>query len=142
AERTLTIDQSQRAARRERQSLVQTPAPTTPVAPKRTIHDAEHSEDLPGKTVRTEGGAATGDQSADEIYDWLGVTFEFYNAAYTRNSIDGAGLPLIASVHYSNDYDNAFWDGSQMVYGDGDQQIFKTFTGPLDVTGHELTHGV
>ena len=48
----------------------------------------------------------------------------------------------MATVHYGVDYDNAFWDGSQMVYGDGDQQLFKTFTGPLDVTGHELTHGV
>jgi len=70
------------------------------------------------------------------------VTFEFYSAAYARNSIDGAGLPLVATVHYSVNYDNAFWDGSQMVYGDGDQRLFKSFTAPLDVTGHELTHGV
>jgi Zn-dependent metalloprotease len=88
----------------------------------------DHTENLPGKT--------------DEIYEWLGVTFDFYNKAYGRNSIDGGGLPLVATVHYSVDYDNAFWEGSQMVYGDGDQQIFKTFTGPLDVTGHELTHGI
>jgi Zn-dependent metalloprotease len=141
-QRTLTLDHRQRDTRVAAQLIAQAPKATEPAAPNRTIHDAGHKETLPGPTVRSEGGAATGDEAADQIYDWLGVTFAFYETAYSRNSIDGAGLPLVASVHYSNDYDNAFWDGSQMVYGDGDQQIFKTFTGPLDVTGHELTHGV
>jgi Zn-dependent metalloprotease len=141
-QRTLSLDHEQRLTRDAAQLIAQPPPATTPVAAKRTLHDAAHQESLPGRTVRAEGGAATGDQQVDEVYDWLGVTFDFYNAAYGRNSIDGAGLPLVATVHYSTDYDNAFWEGSQMVYGDGDQQIFKTFTGPLDVTGHELTHGV
>lgn len=141
-QRTLTLDHEQRGTRVAAQLIAEAPKATTPAAAKRTIHDAGHKETLPGPTVRSEGGAATGDEAADEIYDWLGVTFDFYNAAYGRNSIDGAGLPLVATVHYGVEYDNAFWDGSQMVYGDGDQQIFKTFTGPLDVTGHELTHGI
>jgi Zn-dependent metalloprotease len=61
---------------------------------------------------------------------------------YGRNSIDGAGEPMISTVHYGQSYDNAFWTGSQMVYGDGDGMLFTAFTGPLEVTGHELTHGV
>jgi Zn-dependent metalloprotease len=61
---------------------------------------------------------------------------------YHRNSIDNAGLPLKATVHYGEDFDNAFWDGQQMVFGDGDQVIFDGFTAALDVIGHELTHGV
>jgi Zn-dependent metalloprotease len=141
-QRTLTLDHEQRRTRVAAQLIAQPPPATTPVAANRTLHDAAHKETLPGRTVRAEGAPATGDQQADEVYDWLGVTFDFYNTAYGRNSIDGGGLPLVATVHYSVDYDNAFWEGSQMVYGDGDQQIFKTFTGPLDVTGHELTHGV
>jgi Zn-dependent metalloprotease len=142
-QRTLTLDHTQRSTRNATQLISQPPPATTPAAAaNRTLHDAAHAENLPGKTIRSEGGAATGDQQADEIYEWLGVTFDFYNKAYGRNSIDGGGLPLVATVHYSVNYDNAFWEGSQMVYGDGDQQIFKTFTGPLDVTGHELTHGV
>jgi Zn-dependent metalloprotease len=141
-QRTLTLDHEQRSTRVAAQLIAQAPTATAPAAANRTLHDAAHQEKLPGKTVRTEGGAATGDQQADEVYDWLGVTFDFYNKAYGRNSIDGAGLPLVATVHYSVNYDNAFWEGSQMVYGDGDQQVFTTFTGPLDVTGHELTHGV
>jgi Zn-dependent metalloprotease len=140
--RTLVIDGEKRLTRDAAQLIAQPPPPTAPAAANRTLHDAEHEQSLPGKTVRSEGGPATGDQQVDEVYEWLGVTFDFYNTAYGRNSIDGAGLPQVATVHYGNDYDNAFWDGSQMVYGDGDQTLFKTFTGPLDVTGHELTHGV
>ncbi|MBW8483521.1 M4 family metallopeptidase [Actinomadura parmotrematis] len=119
-----------------------TPGPVEDFAPNRTIKDAKNHEELPGDTVRAEGGAATGDAVADRAYDWLGVTFDFYEAAYRRNSIDGAGLPMISTVHYGRDYDNAFWNGEQMVYGDGDGTLFTEFTGPLDVTGHELTHGV
>jgi Zn-dependent metalloprotease len=59
-----------------------------------------------------------------------------------RDSIDGAGLPLNATVHYGDKYDNAFWDGSQMVFGDGDGEVFGRFTASLSVIGHELTHGV
>jgi Zn-dependent metalloprotease len=110
--------------------------------PDRTIKDARNLERLPGETVRKEGGAATGDAVADQAYDWLGVAFDFFESAYRRNSIDGAGLPLISTVHYGRDYDNAFWNGAQMVYGDGDGTLFTAFTGPLDVTGHELTHGL
>jgi Zn-dependent metalloprotease len=118
------------------------PAPAGPAAPNRMISDAGHKEKLPGRTVRAEGAAATGDKTCDQAYDWLGATFGFYEAAYGRNSIDGAGLKMISTVHYGERYDNAFWNGEQMVYGDGDGTIFTDFTGPLDVTGHELTHGV
>jgi Zn-dependent metalloprotease len=117
----------------------------TPVAPPqqhRTISDAKHTENLPGQTVRTEGQAAVSDVAVNQAYDGLGDTFSFYLDAYQRNSIDNAGLPLKASVHYGQDYDNAFWDGEQMVFGDGDNTIFVGFTGCLDVIGHELTHGV
>ena len=85
---------------------------------------------------------AYGDVAVDEAYDGLGNTFDFYERAYDRNSIDDEGLPLDATVHYGQDYDNAFWNGPQMVYGDGDGVIFNRFTNCLDVIGHELTHGV
>src|SRR5919205_959577 len=72
----------------------------------------------------------------------MGDTFDFYWAAYQRDSIDDAGMPLIGTVHYQQDYDNAFWNGRQMVFGDGDCDLFNRFTIALDVVGHELTHGV
>ncbi|WP_245633068.1 M4 family metallopeptidase [Luteipulveratus mongoliensis] len=113
------------------------PAP----APKRSIHDAQQGTTLPGTLVRSEGQAAVADESANEAYDGLGQTFALYAEAYGRNSLDGAGLELVASVHYDRDFDNAFWDGEQMVFGDGDGEYFNSFTDSIDVIGHELTHG-
>jgi len=110
--------------------------------PNRTIFDAKHSEDLPGAIVRKENAQPTGDIAADEAYDGLGATFALYSQVYGRNSIDGIGLPLDATVHYGVEYDNAFWDGDRMVFGDGDGEIFERFTASLSVIGHELAHGV
>jgi Zn-dependent metalloprotease len=110
--------------------------------PNRTVSDAENSETLPGTTVRSEGDGATGDEAVDEAYDGLGATFALFSEVYGRNSIDGAGLPLDATVHYGVDYDNAFWNGDRMVFGDGDGEIFRRFTASLTVIGHELAHGV
>jgi len=92
--------------------------------------------------VRKERGRATKDPAVDEAYDGLGATFAFFFKVCGRNSIDGAGMPLDATVHYGVRYDNAFWNGRQMVFGDGDGKLFNRFTLALDVIGHELTHGV
>ena len=109
---------------------------------RRTVYDAQTQTTLPGKLVRGEGDPPTGDVAVNEAYDFSGDTYDFYETAYNRNSIDDKGMRLDSSVHYDQNYDNAFWDGQQMVYGDGDQVIFDRFTKCLDVVGHELTHGV
>jgi Zn-dependent metalloprotease len=108
----------------------------------RTVYDAAGAEILPGKLVRKEGEAATGDPATDEAYDGLGYTHRLYADVLGRNSIDGQGLALNATVHFGNLYDNAFWDGTQMVFGDGDGEVFERFTRSLSVIGHELAHGV
>jgi Zn-dependent metalloprotease len=95
---------------------------------RRTIYDEHHKENLPGKLVRGEGEPATKDVCVTEAYDTI----------FSRNSVDDRGLRLDSSVHYSVQYDNAFWDGQQMIYG----ELFNRFTISLDVIGHELTHGV
>lgn len=122
------------------------PAPperrATGAGPKRTISDARGTETTPGTAARTEGAEPTGDAAADEAYDGLGATWQLWWAAYERDSLDGKGMPLLATVHYGQRYDNAFWDGTQMVFGDGDGVIFERFTKSLDVIGHELAHGV
>ncbi|MFF4830366.1 M4 family metallopeptidase [Streptomyces sp. NPDC001315] len=110
--------------------------------PQRTVYDARHRTDLPGKKVRGESDKPTKDATVNRAYAGLGATFELYLSAYQRDSIDGNGLPLDATVHYDTDYNNAFWNGEQMVFGDGDGEIFLDFTIPVDVIGHELTHGV
>ena len=109
---------------------------------RRTIFDAQNTENLPGKLVRGEGDAATDDVAVTEAYDYSGNTYDFYEKIFGRNSVDDKGQRLDSSVHYGQQYDNAFWDGRQMIYGDGDGELFNRFTLALDVIGHELTHGV
>ena len=111
-------------------------------APDRTISDAQNRQTLPGVVVRTEDDPPVADTSVNEAFDGLGATFEMLLAAFDRRSVDDAGAPLQATVHYGVDYDNAFWDGSRMVFGDGDGEVFRGFTGSLSVIGHELGHGV
>lgn len=125
-----------------------------PVAPagvamkKRLVYTADMGSSLPGRLVRAEGAGPSGDAAADEAYDGAGATYDLYWDVYQRNSIDGRGMDIISTVHYQRGYDNAFWNGRQMVYGDGDEdlppdrRIFNRFTVALDVIGHELTHGV
>lgn len=125
-----------------RSAVAQASTLSSPAKSQRAIYDDQHSESAPGALVRAEGQPAVSDQAVNQAYDALGDTFQFYLEAYQRNSIDNAGLPLKAIVHYGQDYDNAFWDGHEMMFGDGDNIIFTGFTGSLDVVGHELTHGV
>jgi Zn-dependent metalloprotease len=109
---------------------------------QRSIYDAHGTERLPGVLVRGEGSRRSRDAHVNDAYDGLGDTFRFYQEALARTSIDGRGLGLDASVHYGHKYMNAFWDGHQMVFGDGDGEVFGAFTSHVDVIGHELTHGV
>jgi len=145
ARRTLERDALERTRRRIT-TVRGIAAPTLEGAPsdrpKRTIYDSQHQDSLPGKKVRGEGDTATSDESVTRAYNGLGATFELFLKVYGRHSIDDAGLSLDASVHYSQDYNNAFWNGEQMVFGDGDGEIFLDFTIPIDVMAHELTHGV
>ena len=115
---------------------------------QRAVYDAKFSTKLPGTLMRKEGDAPVADVAVNEAYDGSGATYDLYYTAFGRNSIDNNGLKLDSTVHYDKGYDNAFWDGQQMVYGDGDEdlpvseRLFNRFTISLDVIGHELTHGV
>jgi len=109
---------------------------------RRTVYDAGQGRDLPGKLVRGEGDPSTGDAAVDEAYDGAGKTYDFYQKVYARNSIDDRGLRLDSTVHYGVGFDNAQWNGRQMIYGDGDGKLFQRFTKCLEIIGHELTHGV
>ncbi|MFF0224517.1 M4 family metallopeptidase [Streptomyces sp. NPDC004629] len=146
ARRTLERDAYERTHRRLT-TVIGAPAVAPPAGaaadrPQRTVYDAEHRQDLPGTKVREEGSEPGADATVNRAYAGLGATFELYLKAYGRDSIDGSGLPLDATVHFDEGYDNAFWNGEQMVFGDGDGEVFLDFTIPVDVIGHELTHGV
>lgn len=111
-------------------------------APDRTISDAQNTETLPGTVVRREDDPPVADVTVNEAFDGLGATFDMLLEAFERNSLDGAGAALNATVHYGQRYDNAFWDGARMVFGDGDGEVFQGFTRSVSVIGHELGHGV
>src|SRR3954453_15441382 len=143
---TLAID----ARLRDRRT---TPAPSVqgslpPQAAQRSgedaiaVYTATQGSDLPGKVVRVSGDPASGDAAVDEAYAGVDGTLALFREVYSRESYDGRGAPVVSTVHYEQSYDNAFWDGRQLVFGDGDGQIFDRFTKPVDVLGHEFTHAV
>ena len=114
----------------------------------RIVYDAKNGSGLPGTAVRRENDPPHADVAVNEAFDGSGATYDLFNEVYDRNSIDGEGMRLDSTVHYRVGYDNAFWDGQQMVYGDGDEnlpvdeRLFNRFTIAIDIIGHELTHGV
>lgn len=146
ARRTLEADGAKRARRRLTAlaggPVTRITAGTPPTTPHRTLYDCRHGTVLPGHKVRDEGDEPTRDASVNRAYAGLGATFELLHKEFGRSSIDGNGLPLIGSVHYDEQYNNAFFDGEQMVFGDGDGEIFLDFTVAIDVIAHELAHGL
>jgi hypothetical protein len=108
----------------------------------RVIHTAANTEELPGQPVRSDGDPPRGDAAVDEAFESAGQVLGLFAGKFDRRSVDGEGTTLSVTVHYGENYDNAFWDGRQLVFGDGDGVIFDRFTKPLDVMAHEFTHGV
>jgi|SRR5437773_2178227 Zn-dependent metalloprotease len=116
-------------------------APTvTPAAPAITVADCHHSQTLPGTPVANPATSADG--TIKSAFVETKAVADFYKTVFGRNSIDNAGMTMSSSVHYGVNFNNAFWNGSRMTYGDGDNNIFIDFTKSTDVIAHELTHGV
>jgi hypothetical protein len=137
---TLQVDDRLRARREARPPEMA--APTLSGPSSRVVHSADNTETLPGEVVRSDGDPPVGDLAVDEAFDSSGQVLDLFQSQFDRRSIDGRGGTVSITVHYGRDYDNAFWDGSQLVFGDGDGQIFERFTKPMDVMAHEFTHGV
>lgn len=108
--------------------------------PAITVYDCRHATTLPGVPVTPAGKSADG--TVLRAFEESMAVADFYRTVFDRNSVDDAGKTLMSSVHFGIGYNNAFWNGNQMTYGDGDGQIFVDFTRSTDVIGHELTHGV
>ncbi|MBS1252447.1 MAG: Bacillolysin [Anaerolineales bacterium] len=104
----------------------------------RQTYTANHERVLPGTLWLTEAGPVEGESpDADGLnaHEFAGNTYDYYWDTHRRDSYDDGGATLIATVHYGESYPNAFWNGSQMVYGDG-------YASANDVVAHELTHAV
>jgi len=134
---------------------------------KRTIYDCQRRSGLPfdldhdgdldhvpgfprftGVKLFDEGYKVTEatDTSARNVYEQFKQTYDFYKEVLGRDSIDNEGLRLVGCVHYDEDTEpgffNAFYFNEVMAYGDGDGEVFRSFTDIIDITAHELTHGV
>jgi Zn-dependent metalloprotease len=108
----------------------------------RLIYDDQNQWNVDVVLVRGEGDPAVLQENANRAYDDLGQVRTFYKKVMGRNSIDNLGMNLDGNVNFGVQFDNAFWDGQRMVFGNGDNIIFKDLTSDIDVAGHELTHGV
>ncbi|MFC7725565.1 protealysin inhibitor emfourin [Nocardioides sp. GCM10028917] len=147
------VDGPERAARddelrRERALRGRAPRPAPPpaegvvAAPDWTVHDAESRTTLPGTPARSAGEPETGDVAVDEAATGIEATLQMFLDDLGRDSHDGEGAPVSLTVHYGSRYNNAFWDGTQLVFGDGDGRVFERFTKPVDVLAHEFSHAV
>ncbi|WP_107766589.1 M4 family metallopeptidase [Nocardioides terrigena] len=134
------------AFRARREQAASARASAVPAAsadqPAWTVHTAGNREVLPGRPVRTPGTPESGDVAVDEASAGITATLEMFAEGLGRTSYDDAGAMVSITVHYGRDYDNAFWDGTQLVFGDGDGEIFERFTKPVDVLAHEFAHAV
>jgi len=112
------------------------------------IYSAQSKTSLPGRLIREFQNTPCGDIAVDEVYDSIIALRSLLGDKLGRNSLNNKGIPIRAVVHYGRDYDNAFWDGREIVFGDGDDgttvtpKIFHRFTMDIDITAHELGHGV
>ncbi|HET9871844.1 MAG TPA: protealysin inhibitor emfourin [Propionibacteriaceae bacterium] len=137
---TLRVDHDFRSRRAEARGTRQ-PSPEATTA-TRLIHTANNTETLPGTVARRDGQPPTGDIAVDEAFDSSAQAWDLFADVFNWRSVDGQGSTLSVTVHFGANYDNAFWDGEQLVFGDGDGIIFDRFTKPFDVLAHEFTHGV
>lgn len=140
---TLEVDAATRATREFAPAAMMGRNAIPGVGYRRKVHDMEGAErPLPGVIRRTENGPASDDPVVNQAFEAAGITYQYYKSLFGRESLDGAGYPLISSVHFGSNVANAFWNGQQMVYGEPDGHFFLPFTHSLAIAAHEMTHGV
>jgi Zn-dependent metalloprotease len=108
----------------------------------RKVYDSENSWNQQVTLRRSEGDPATGEDAIDDAYDFVGTARDYFKEVLNRNSIDNLGMDVICNVNFGVNFMNAFWDGDELTFGNGDGNIFVDFTKSLDVVAHELGHGV
>ncbi|KAF9976272.1 Translation initiation factor 3 subunit b [Mortierella antarctica] len=154
AQKTLESISAIREAFAARAAALEAP-PVTAAGPHghelfRLMFDAQKRRALPGVEMFTDphGPGQNPDASARTVYEHFKMIFDFYRTEFGLSTPNPEGMDFVGSVHYDNDngrtrgYDNAFWNGEQWAFGDGDYRIFGNFADKLDITAHEVTHAV
>jgi bacillolysin len=117
---------------------------------RQATYDAMNMQFLPGTlfsdpdgTWDTAGRISPGQPAGVDAHYYANVTDDYYTAVFSRNSLDDEGMQMVSTAHFAMNYNNAFWNGRQITYGDGDgRKTFRELSGGLDVAAHEFTHGV
>ena len=108
-------------------------------------YDAHNTKDLATASLMTHDSDHFDEESQGAGVDahfYAGQVFDFYKENFGRNSFDNHGAPIKSYVHFSQNYNNANWNGQYMIYGDGDGHLFNPLSGANDIVAHELTHAV
>jgi len=113
----------------------------TAVNAKIKVYDCDHTWQMRVGTPRTDSSPATSDTDVETAYEYVDFVRGYF-AELHRDSYDNAGSDIILNVHFGQDFMNAFWDGDELTFGDGDGSIFTSFVKSLDVVAHEFGHGV
>ena len=108
----------------------------------RKVYDCESTFTQRKTEVRDEGGPATADGVETDMYKNAGITSDYFKDELSRNSYDNVGSDIVLNIHYGVKYMNAFWDGDELTFGDGNGVVFVNFAQSLDVVAHEFGHGV
>ena len=116
--------------------------PTIHFAKNRATYNLNGGTSLPGTLARSEGQAPVADAGVNAAHDNVGDVYDVYKGLFNRDSYNNAGAQMKSSAHYSTNYCNAFWNSTQMVYGDGSASQGCSNLTALDVVGHEMTHAV
>ncbi len=109
---------------------------------QRSVYDCGNKYEQRLRLARREGDKAVADQSVNAAYDGSGFVRDYFSKTFGLDSIDNQGMSVLSNVHYGVKYNNAYWDGDEMTYGDGDGEEFKDFASAIDVVAHEITHGI
>lgn len=114
-----------------------------PGQPECFVYTCGESSSVPGKVVLNDWDEETQakDKDAPQLRRWMQAYLGWLKDRAGLNSIDNNGYDLHFSVHYGRKYNNAFWDGKQMVTGDGDGVLFNPLHLDPTVSDHEIEHG-
>ncbi len=103
------------------------------------VYDAKRSTNLPGKRIKQLKNS--NDLDTKQAFEGGAATYVYLKNVFNRNSINNKGMLIKSTVNFGIDFNNAFWNALQMVYGKGDGLALHNLT-HIDVVGHELGHGV
>jgi Zn-dependent metalloprotease len=117
-------------------------APQYHRARNRATYNGNRTTTLPGTLVLSETGGTTTDSAISTAHAHAATSYDYYKNVHNRDSYNNAGAQIKTTVHHDLNYNNAFWNGQQLVYGDGDGSQFYMLGNALDVGAHELTHAV